>query len=65
FHRLTSRHTGDYLARTTADCVRQFGLETKLHALTMDNASNCDLLADELTNHIDGFRGKLSRVRCF
>ncbi|KAI5981816.1 hypothetical protein EDD15DRAFT_2182583, partial [Pisolithus albus] len=33
--------------------------------LTMDNASNCDLLADELTNHIDGFRGKLSRVRCF
>ena len=30
----------------------------------MDNASNCDVLADELTSLIPGFRGKMSRTRC-
>ncbi|KIJ05697.1 hypothetical protein PAXINDRAFT_141106, partial [Paxillus involutus ATCC 200175] len=31
----------------------------------MDNASNCDALADELTRLIQDFRGKTSRTRCF
>ncbi|KAG1719767.1 uncharacterized protein EDB91DRAFT_1231303 [Suillus paluster] len=31
----------------------------------MDNASNCDATAEHLVTLIDGFRGKLSRSRCF
>ena len=30
----------------------------------MDNASNCDVLADELASLIPGFRGKTSRTCC-
>ncbi|KAG1719942.1 uncharacterized protein EDB91DRAFT_1065166, partial [Suillus paluster] len=63
--RLTQSHTGSYLARVTADCLKRFGLEKKLHTLTMDNASNCDATAEHLVTLIDGFRGKLSRSRCF
>ncbi|KIJ06880.1 hypothetical protein PAXINDRAFT_91339, partial [Paxillus involutus ATCC 200175] len=31
FLRLKKRHTGLYLARVTADCLRRFGLEKKVY----------------------------------
>jgi hypothetical protein len=31
----------------------------------MDNASNCDVTAAELTHLVPGFRGAISRTRCF
>ncbi|KAG2347656.1 hypothetical protein BDR05DRAFT_876519, partial [Suillus weaverae] len=63
--RLTQSHTGSYLAQVTADCLKRFGLEKKLHTLTMDNVSNYDATAEHLMTLIDGFCGKLSRSRCF
>ena len=36
----------------------------QLHTICMDNASNCDATASELTKHIPTFRGALSRSRC-
>jgi hypothetical protein len=42
---LTEQHMGEYLAGVTADCIKRFGLENKVHTLAMDNASNCDATA--------------------
>ncbi|KAI6040769.1 hypothetical protein EDC04DRAFT_2566588, partial [Pisolithus marmoratus] len=63
--RLSQRHTGKHLAEVTADCLRQFNLEKKLHTITMDNATNCDVLANELAILIPEFHGSASRTRCF
>ena len=37
----------------------------KFHTITMDNASNCDVLADELAVLIPSCRGKDSHTQCF
>jgi len=37
----------------------------QFHSICMDNASNCDTTATELKILIPGFRGALSRSRCF
>lgn len=36
----------------------------QFHVIAMDNASNCDVTADELANLIPGFHGRASRTRC-
>lgn len=65
FIQISQRHTGKNLAEVTADCLRRFDLEKKLHSITMDNATSCDVLANELAILIPEFRGNASRTRCF
>ncbi|KAI6018853.1 hypothetical protein EDC04DRAFT_2576208, partial [Pisolithus marmoratus] len=40
-------------------------LTSQLHTITMDNATNCDILANELAILIPEFCGSASRTRCF
>ncbi|CUA67681.1 hypothetical protein RSOLAG22IIIB_07527 [Rhizoctonia solani] len=40
FIRLTSSHTGAYLAERTASCLQRYGLENRILAACLDNASN-------------------------
>jgi len=37
----------------------------QFHTIAMDNATNCDVLANELAALIPEFRGSASRTRCF
>lgn len=37
----------------------------QLHTIAMDNATNCDVLANELAVLIPEFRGSASRTCCF
>jgi len=61
---LTERHMGEYLAGVTADCIKRFGLENKVHTLAMDNASNCDATAKHLEDLVESFHGQTSCTRC-
>jgi hypothetical protein len=64
FIQLHERHTGIYMGRMLADCLRRYGLDEKLYALCMDNASNCDTMADQVAKEIPSFAGKQARIRC-
>ncbi|CAE6461892.1 unnamed protein product, partial [Rhizoctonia solani] len=64
FIRLEQKHTGLYLAERTAECLKRYGLEAKVRAICLDNASANDRLVDELSELLPGFLGKPSRTRC-
>ncbi|KEP46987.1 hAT family dimerization protein [Rhizoctonia solani 123E] len=62
--RMERKHTGEYLAQTTAECFRRYDLTDKLLSVCMDNASNNDTFTRYLPHLIPGFNGPASRVRC-
>ncbi|EUC53992.1 hypothetical protein RSOL_025900, partial [Rhizoctonia solani AG-3 Rhs1AP] len=64
FIRLTESHTGDYMARRIHDCLERYGIEHKLRAICLDNASNNNTLVRQLSNLVPTFRGPLDRIRC-
>ncbi|QRV88442.1 AC transposase [Ceratobasidium sp. AG-Ba] len=61
---LESKHTGEYLATKTGDCLKRFGLDSKLVSVCLDNASNNDTLTEWLPRLIESFIGPQSRTRC-
>lgn len=63
-YRATQSHTGIYLAHRVTECLKEFGIENKVFAITVDNASNNDTMVDELAETLEGFQGSLTRVRC-
>ncbi|THH18573.1 hypothetical protein EUX98_g8934, partial [Antrodiella citrinella] len=64
FVKLTSSHTGSYLAKRLAECLREYGIEKKILGITADNASNNDTLISELES-LGGANSSHTRVRCF
>ncbi|KDN47302.1 hypothetical protein RSAG8_03781, partial [Rhizoctonia solani AG-8 WAC10335] len=64
FIRLTSTHTGEYLAEKVASCLHQYGLENRILAACLDNASNNLTLTRHLQQRIPHFLGERSYVRC-
>ncbi|CCO33243.1 Putative AC transposase AltName: Full=ORFA [Rhizoctonia solani AG-1 IB] len=62
--RLERKHTGEYLAQKTTECLWRYGLGEKLHTICMDNASNNDTFTRHLPTLIPKFGGPRSRVRC-
>ncbi|KAF8983149.1 hypothetical protein BDQ17DRAFT_1184501, partial [Cyathus striatus] len=62
--RLKQKHTGKYLAKELAACLKHYGIEKLLLSVTMDNASNCNKLVEILPQYIPTFRGTSARVRC-
>ncbi|KAF9441243.1 hypothetical protein P691DRAFT_791810 [Macrolepiota fuliginosa MF-IS2] len=54
---LKQSHTGDYLARIVADCLELFEISHLLFSVCMDNAGNCNKLAELLPSYIPTFRG--------
>ncbi|TFY67078.1 hypothetical protein EVJ58_g1873 [Rhodofomes roseus] len=62
---LARSHSGVNLAAAFADLVKDLGIDTKMLAVTADNATANDVMIDELDELIDDFRGQRARVRCF
>ncbi|OJT02144.1 Zinc finger BED domain-containing protein RICESLEEPER 1 [Trametes pubescens] len=65
FVRLTSSHTGKYLAEKLIECLKEFGIEEKVLSVTCDNAENNTTMLKEMHVLVPKFRGTLVRVRCF
>ncbi|KAE9397093.1 hypothetical protein BT96DRAFT_761073, partial [Gymnopus androsaceus JB14] len=65
--RLTKSHTGEYLAEKVAESLKEYGLDTSILSMTMDNASNNDALLRELTHLLpsDATVGSHYQIRCF
>ncbi|CAE6488191.1 unnamed protein product [Rhizoctonia solani] len=61
---LTKRHTGEYLAQQTAECLNKYGLGPKLLTVCMDNASNNNTFTVELQKRFPSFGGPRFRGRC-
>ncbi|PPQ84268.1 hypothetical protein CVT24_012844, partial [Panaeolus cyanescens] len=64
FIRLTHKHDGRYLSQVVGDCLIRYGLHDKLFSICMDNATNCDKLAELLPEIVPSFQGKAARLRC-
>lgn len=62
--RLTKAHTGAYLAEQLKSCLKEYGIEKKILAITADNASNNDTMAAELES-LGGANSVRTRVYCF
>ncbi|OJT02154.1 Zinc finger BED domain-containing protein RICESLEEPER 2 [Trametes pubescens] len=65
FVRLTSSHTGQYLAQKLIECLRAFGIHEKVLSVTCDNAENNTTMLREMHMLVPKFRGTCVRVRCF
>ncbi|OJT07894.1 hypothetical protein TRAPUB_1210 [Trametes pubescens] len=65
FVRLTNAHTGKYLAEKVVKCLKEFGLEEKVFAVTVDNTENNTTMLKEMHELVPEFRGECVRVRCF
>ncbi|TBU22027.1 hypothetical protein BD311DRAFT_677014 [Dichomitus squalens] len=50
--RLTSAHTGSYLAQKLSGTVIDFHIEKKLHGVTVDNAENNTTMVKAIPLHI-------------
>ncbi|RDB30988.1 hypothetical protein Hypma_000159 [Hypsizygus marmoreus] len=64
FIKASKAHTGHYLAGHIAECIHEYGIQKKIMALTLDNASNNLTLTNELQVLIPSFHGQKTRVRC-
>ncbi|CAE6473416.1 unnamed protein product [Rhizoctonia solani] len=64
FIQLTKRHTGEYLAQKTEECLNKYGLGPKLLTVCMDNASNNNTFTTELQKLFPSFGGPKFRSRC-
>ncbi|EUC67758.1 hypothetical protein RSOL_560480, partial [Rhizoctonia solani AG-3 Rhs1AP] len=64
FIRLTSAHTGAYLAERIASCLQRYGLENRILAACLDNASNNLTLVQNLERLTPHFHGERSYARC-
>ncbi|OJT07830.1 hypothetical protein TRAPUB_1276 [Trametes pubescens] len=58
-------HSGENLASTFTDVLKEFGIAEKMMGITCDNASNNDTMVEELKDLLPGFPGNDYRVRCF
>ncbi|OJT15227.1 hypothetical protein TRAPUB_8205 [Trametes pubescens] len=65
FMRLTSAHTGTYLAEKLVECLKNFNIHEKVFAVTCDNAESNTVMLREMERLLPGFRGLKTRVRCF
>jgi hypothetical protein len=65
--RLTSSHTGAYLAERTAECLETYRIEGDTLGFTMDNASNNDKMLDKIESLLpsSSMSGRTTQVRCF
>lgn len=65
--RLTKSHTGEYLAEKVTESLKEYGLDTSILSMTMDNASNNDTLLRELPHllPLDATVGRHYQIRCF
>ncbi|CUA71178.1 Putative AC transposase [Rhizoctonia solani] len=64
FIQLTKRHTGEYLAQKTSECLNKYELGPKLLTVCMDNASNNNTFTTELQKLFPSFGGPKFRSRC-
>ncbi|CUA75529.1 Putative AC transposase [Rhizoctonia solani] len=64
FIRLTSAHTGAYLAEKISSCLQRYGLENRILSACLDNASNNLTLVQTLEQLVPQFQGERSYVRC-
>ncbi|KAF5345225.1 hypothetical protein D9756_011482 [Leucocoprinus leucothites] len=64
FIRLKQKHTGQYMAEVVFDCLKCWGLTTKLFSVCMDNAANCNKLVELLPWYIPTFQGPQARMWC-
>ena len=63
FIRLTSNHTGDYLAKEVFNCLKSYGLADKFLGLASDNASNNGRLINCLQRLVPTWGGKKRWIR--
>ncbi|KEP45111.1 putative AC transposase, partial [Rhizoctonia solani 123E] len=64
FIQLKKRHTGEYLAQRTSECLNKYELGSKLLTVCMDNASNNNTFTTELQRRFPSFGGPKFRSRC-
>ncbi|KEP46693.1 hypothetical protein V565_185620 [Rhizoctonia solani 123E] len=64
FIRLSSAHTGAYLAEKIASCLQRYGLENRVLAACLDNASNNSTLVQNLEQLVPHLNGPRSYVHC-
>ncbi|CAE6371524.1 unnamed protein product [Rhizoctonia solani] len=64
FVMLTKRHSGEYLAQQTAECLNKYDLGPKLLTVCMDNANNNNTFTLELQKRFPTFGGPSFRGRC-
>ena len=64
FCRLTEAHTGVYLRVQLITCLKDFGINKKILALTANNASNNDIMVLELES-LGGTNSAQMHIRCF
>ncbi|KAJ3963626.1 hypothetical protein EV361DRAFT_781977, partial [Lentinula raphanica] len=64
---LTKAHTGIYLARKLAECLRDYNMEDTTLAIACDNASNNDKMLQELPTLLSSTAtaGTEYQIRCF
>lgn len=64
---LTQSHTGVYLAEKVAECLKDFGLATRILGTVMDNASNNDAMLKEIPSFLPvaATVGTDYQIRCF
>ncbi|EFP84063.2 uncharacterized protein PGTG_09776 [Puccinia graminis f. sp. tritici CRL 75-36-700-3] len=66
FIKLSRSHTGKYLAETVQLVVEKFGIASKIYGIVSDNASNNEVMVNELKNlKWPHFKGQPQWIRCF
>ncbi|THU85996.1 hypothetical protein K435DRAFT_560036, partial [Dendrothele bispora CBS 962.96] len=65
--RLTSSHTGEYLANKVFECLETYGVSLKILGNTTDNASNNNTYVSTLETLLpdEALVGTHTHVRCF
>jgi len=58
-------HSGVNLAAVFAKILNEFGIAEKCLGITCDNASNNDVMIDELVDLLPNYPGAANRCRCF
>ncbi|PIL28879.1 hypothetical protein GSI_08925 [Ganoderma sinense ZZ0214-1] len=62
---LAKSHTGVNLAVAFRDVLHEFGIESKVLSITLDNASNNNKMVDHLARILAAFEGEYHHTRCF
>ncbi|KAG8938267.1 hypothetical protein FRC04_009191 [Tulasnella sp. 424] len=69
FRHVSGRHTGANLGKILVDILKDLGVPRRLGYITLDNASNCDTLVDQVSEELEalniGFSREQNRLRCF
>ncbi|QRV78731.1 AC transposase [Ceratobasidium sp. AG-Ba] len=64
FLHLKQSHTGVYLAKQTAECLKKYQLGQKLLTVCMDNAKPNETFTEALRDIFPTFGGAIARTRC-